>query len=96
MVKLFHEDYGSSWQVIFINNGVCFIPTFCKTYGGNNGLRQEIENTLFTVINTTGMEKIMATVVKDTFLYEHRVGPPFACHAARELLGKDLDNLNNL
>ena len=28
-------------------------------YGGNNGLRQEIENTPFTVINKTGMDKIM-------------------------------------
>jgi len=59
-----------------------FYSHFCKTYGGNNGLRQEIENALFTVINTTGMGKIMATVVKDTFLYEYGVGPPFACNAA--------------
>jgi len=82
LVKVFHEDDGLSWQVIFIHNGVYFIPTFCKTYDGNNGLRQEIENTLFTVIKTMGMGKTMERIVKDTFLYEHGVGPPFACNTA--------------
>jgi len=56
------------------------MPTFCKTYGGNNGLRQEIENTPFTVVNVTGMDNIMERAVKDTLLSEHGVGPSFACN----------------
>jgi hypothetical protein len=70
LVKVFHEDDGLSWQVIFIHNGVCFIPIFCKSYGENNGHWQEIDNTPFTVMNITGMDKIMETLVKNTFLYE--------------------------
>jgi len=82
LVKVFHEDDGLSWHVIFIHTGVCFIPTFCKTYGENNRHRQEMDNTPLTAINITGMDKIMEIVVKDAFLYEYGVGPPFACNTA--------------
>jgi len=41
-----------------------------------------MDNTPLTAINITGMDKIMEIVVKDAFLYEYGVGPPFACNTA--------------